>query len=302
MTDAPILIIDDSANDGEFAEIILRESGFGGVLSTTKLSDAIEILKSNNTIKQVVLDLGGLVRTSDNPLAALNALEAEGFPDLQIVVLTGNKNPALVREIEKRGYQCLIKESALDLVQKSSALPDAIANLQSTTCVNLRENIHVNELFARVSRLENQIDGILLHSGTNNLQSLAHDIKFIESQLSLLYDLRDRIAEFRADREVRNEEFNEFQVEFKIISTEKNIELLVLLNKAVWLLKLNQKFCDLAAFISNEIYKTIFDNLKLILLGAITAIVATSPLWNNWVNELPKIQNKIKIAIEYLFR
>lgn len=300
MTNAPILIVDDSTNDGEFAEIILRESGFNGVFSTTKLFDAIEILKADSSIKRVVLDLGGLVRQSDNPLAALDALEAEGFSDLQIVVLTGNKNPALIQEIEKRGYQCLIKEKALDLVQKSSALPDAISNLRPAY-PNLREDIHVNELFARVSRLEGQIDGILLHSG-GNLQALSHDVKFIESQLNLLYDLRDRIAEFKIDREARSEEFDEFQLEFKTVSTSKNIELLILLDKAVWLLRLNQKFCDLIVFTFDLIKGIIFDNLKLIILGAITAIVVTSPLWNNWVNEWPRIQNKFRIAIEYLLR
>lgn len=300
MRTAPILIIDDSPNDGEFAEIILREAGFEGVISTTKLSSAIEILKADNNIKRVVLDLGGLVRESDNPLAALNALEAEGFPDLQIVVLTGNKNPALIREIEKRGYQCLTKENALDLDRKSSVLPDAIANLHPN-CTNLRENIHVNELFVRVSRLEGQIDGILLHSG-GNLKALAHDVRFIESQLNLLYDLRDQIAVFKIDREARSEEFNEFQLEFKTISTDKNIELLILLDKAVWLLKLNQKFCDLIVLTSNLIKGIIFDNLKLILFGAVTAIVVTTPWWNIYINELPRIQNKIRIAIEQLSR
>ena len=299
MINTPILIIDDSPNDGEFAEIILREYGFDGIISATKLSDAIQILKADDTIKRVVLDLGGLVRGSDNPLAALNVLEAEGFPDLQIVVLTGNKNPALIQEIGKRGYQCLTKENALDLVQKSSALPDAIANLQAS-CVNLRENIHVNELFARVSRVENQIDGILLLSGSGNLQSVINDVKFIESQLNLLYELRDKVTEFRVERENKEEEFSEFQLEFKVLSTEKNIELLTLLSKAIWLLRINQKFCNLVVFMSTEINKMILENLKLILLGAITAIIVTSPLWNNWVNEWPRIENKIRIAIKQI--
>jgi CheY-like chemotaxis protein len=297
----PILIIDDSPNDGEFAEIILRESGFDGVTSTTRLSDAIEILKADNTIKRVVLDLGGLVRKSDNPLAALNALEAEGFPDLQIVVLTGNKNPALVREIEKRGYQCLTKENALDLVEKSSALPDAIAKLESSN-LNLRQNIHVNELFARVKRLETQIDGILLLSGTSNLQSLAIDVKAIESQLNLLYELKDRIAEFERSDQILRETIGEFRLEIKVINTEKNIELLKLLSKAIWLLKLNQKFCNLCVFVFTEMYKMVFENIKIILLGCATTIVVTSSFWHKLTDNLPEIQEKIKTTIENLLR
>jgi CheY-like chemotaxis protein len=301
MTNAPILIIDDSPNDGEFAEIILRESGFEGVTSTTKLSDAIEILKADDTIKRVVLDLGGLVRKSDNPLAALDALEAEGFPDLQIVVLTGNKNPALVREIEQRGYQCLTKENALDLVERSSVLPDAIANLESSN-LNLRRNIHVNELFARLSRVENQIDGILLMSGASNLQSLATDVKAIESQLNLLYELKERITEIEGSYKSIDIKFSEFQLEFKILNTEKNIKLLTLLSKAIWLLKLNQKFCNLCVFIFSEIYKMVFDNLKIIFVTGVTSIVVTSSLWNKWTNKLPEIQNKIRVGIEQIFR
>jgi CheY-like chemotaxis protein len=301
MTNAPILIIDDSPNDGEFAEIILRESGFEGVTSTTKLSDAIEILKADNTIKRVVLDLGGLVRKSDNPLAALDALEAEGFPDLQIVVLTGNKNPALVQEIKQRGYQCLTKENALDLVQKSSALPDAIANLESNN-LNLRQNIYVNELFARLGRVEKQLDGILLMSGASNLQALATDIKAIESQLNLLYELKEQITEIEKNYKTIDIKFSEFQLEFKIISTEKNIKLLNLLSKAIWLLKLNQKFCNLCVFIFSEIYKMVFDNLKMIFVTFITTIVVTSSLWSKWTSKLPEIQNKIRVVIEQLFR
>jgi CheY-like chemotaxis protein len=301
MTNAPILIIDDSLDDGEFAEIILRESGFEGVTSTTKLSDAIEMLKADNTIKRVVLDLGGLATKSDNPLAALDALEAEGFPELQIVVLTGNKNPALVREIEGRGYQCLTKENALDLVQPSSALPDAIANLKSNG-LNLRQNVYVNELFARLERVEKQIDGILLMSGASNLQSLATDVKAIESQLYLLYENKERIAEIENNYKILDVRFSEFQLEFKIINTEKNIKLLTLLSKAIWLLKLNQKFCNLCIFIFTEIYKMIFDNLKMIFVTFFTTIIVTSSLWNKWTNQLPEIQNKIRVAIEQLLR
>jgi CheY-like chemotaxis protein len=301
MTNAPILIIDDSPNDGEFAEIILRESGFEGVTSTTKLSDAIEMLKADDTIKRVVLDLGGLVRKSDNPLAALDALEAEGFPDLQIVVLTGNKNPALVREIQQRGYQCLTKENALDLVERSSVLPDAITNLESNN-LNLRQNVYVNELFARLNRVEKQIDGILLLSGASNLQALATDVKAIESQLNLLYEARERITDIENNYKVLDIRFSEFQLEFKIINTEKNIKLLNLLSKAIWLLRLNQKFCNLCIFVFSEIYKMIFDNLKMIFVTFVTTIVVTSSLWNKWTNQLPEIQNKIRVAIEQLFR
>ncbi|MGL5876767.1 MAG: hypothetical protein ACRC2V_03125 [Xenococcaceae cyanobacterium] len=298
--DTPVLIIDDSFNDGEFAEIVLRESGFE-VSSVTKLSDAIDILKGSN-IKRVVLDLGGLVKNSDNPLAALNALEEEGLEDLQIVVLTGNKNPSLVREIEKRGYQCVLKDAALDLERKSDVLPNAIANLSSSHSHDLRSNVHVNELFARISRIENQLDGLLLSLGNSNLQSLHHELKFVESQVNSLQETKDRVAEIKIDCRSLEEQFAILKSEVKLLNTDKNTELLLLLSKSTWILRINRRLSNICVLISTEINKWFVDNLKLILLGAVATLLTTSPLWNTWINELPRIQNKIRVAIEHLLR
>jgi CheY-like chemotaxis protein len=154
----PTLIVDDSSEDCEVAELILNEAGLTNVSHTDNIENAIQILQKNNDIKQVILDLGGVVKKGKNahPLAAIEALEKANIPDLQVIILSGNKNPEIERQIQQKGYQYLLKDTALNLSENSRLLPEAIARL-STSSTDLEQSIYIRELLLRVNLAEQKI-------------------------------------------------------------------------------------------------------------------------------------------------
>lgn len=317
----PVLIIDDSLNDADFARIILKESGFDNVFHATNLNDAVEMLKTNE-IRRVVLDLGGIVKGSSNPMATLDSLEKEGISDLQVVVLTGNKNPVIKEQVEQRGYQCLTKDSALDLVENSTLLPEALTKLlPSYVHADLNQDILIRELFLkkqvledRVIRLESLIDQLLLakmdNSGiqenSNKIQEILLSFRFLDTRVTHMEVLRNQFSEVS----IRQDYFQQQVAEIKTHSTHsistidslvKEVkDLTTLAEENEWLITFIRHGRKIVLFFIGKAKEVVFKYMKMALVCLLTSLVASSPAWFPIVKKMPELQKVFKWAIENL--
>lgn len=306
----PVLIIDDSIDDAGFAKIILKESGLNNVVHATNLNDAIDMLKTKD-IRRVVLDLGGIVRGSSNPMATLDALEQEGIRDLQVVVLTGNKNPAIKEQVENRGYQCLTKDSALDLVENSTLLPEAIARLPASYHhADLKQDIFIQELFMKnkaleekVLRLESLVDKLLLAKGdTNGMQEMALSFKFLDTRVTHIEVLRNQFGEISVRQDFLQQQLSETK------NTSATIELLTkdikhltsLAEESQWIINISRQARKISLVIIEKAKEIVFKYIKIVLVGVLTTLLMSAPAWFPVVKKMPDLQKALKWAIENL--
>jgi CheY-like chemotaxis protein len=312
--DEPVLIIDDSIDDADFASIILREAGVNNIIHATNLSDAVNLLK-NGDIKRVVLDLGGIVKGSNNPMATLDALEEEGIKDLQVIVLTGNKNPAIRQQVESRGYQCLTKDSALDIVESSTLLPEAIARLQpSYHHADLEQNMLLRELFVkyevmegRVVRIELQIDRVLLalaQTDTTGVPEMKLNFRYLDTRVTHIEVLRNQFGEVS----VRQDFFQQQLAEIKTNSTNYTTNLQSVLEDVKhlkslaeenqWLITSSRHVKNIGLFLLSKVREGVIKYIKLIVITVLAGVLASSPAWFPIIKQMPDLQRMLKWAIE----
>jgi CheY-like chemotaxis protein len=307
----PILIIDDSLNDAEFAKIILKESGEENIIHATSLGDAVTLLKRGD-IKRVVLDLGGLVKGSSNPMATLDALEKEGIRDLQVVVLTGNKNPTVREEVEKRGYQCLTKDRALDLVESSTMLPDAIARLPPSYHADLKQDIYIKELFlinqsleSRIKRLESQFDQLLL-SRTHNSGSdeVLLKMQYLETKITHIELMRNHIGEVSIKQDFFQQQITEIKSSSSnhIVTIEtllKDVKhLMGLAEEHKWLIIFSRYIKKVILFFAQKIKELVLKYIGVLITGFLLTALASASIWFPALKENPRLQQFVKWAIE----
>ncbi|NJK76388.1 MAG: hypothetical protein HC942_23320 [Microcoleus sp. SU_5_6] len=266
-----------------------------------------EILKSNGIRRcRIVLDLGGTAGDPDNPLAAIDAIEkSEDLDDARILVLTGNKNPKTIEEVEARGYKCLMKSQALDLVDRSDELPKALSTLTGT---DLRRNIHIHELFIRVERVEDQIDAIFLTPSSTAVRDLARDVQFIEARILGFESNNNRLSELTVRQESSTEDLRNIQLKIEKIEQEcaqileSQSKITSAISGGLWLFAANRKSQEVLKFIAFEGRKWAIDNVKLIVIINVTALLVSSPLWVSTLDKIPAWTNKVRGAIEHLLK